>query len=52
VEPLLIRALTPDERGRFHDASRRLPRDARLDLIATALMEAGTERMTRAGAAR
>ncbi len=49
VEPLLARALAPEERGRFHDASRRLPREARLDLIVTALAEAG---LARAGAAR
>lgn len=52
VEPLLIRALTPDERDRFHGASRRLPREARLHLIATALVEAGRARAARAGAAR
>jgi hypothetical protein len=49
VEPLLARALAPEERGRFHDASRRLPREARLDLITTALAEAG---QAPAGAAR
>jgi hypothetical protein len=52
VDPLLARALGPEERERFHDASRRLPREARLDLIAAALVEAGRERLTRAGAAR
>ena len=52
VEPLLARALAPEERARFHEASRRLPREARLDLIATALVEAGTQRMARAGAVR
>ncbi len=49
VEPLLARALAPAERGRFHEASRRLPREARLDLITTALAEAG---LARAGFAR
>jgi hypothetical protein len=49
VEPLLARALAPEERGRFHEASRRLPREARLDLITTALAEAG---LARAGFAR
>ncbi|HUM16420.1 MAG TPA: hypothetical protein VL086_12075 [Candidatus Nitrosotalea sp.] len=52
VEPLLSRALTPAERGRFHEASRQLPRQARLDLITTALVEAGAERMARAGGGR
>lgn len=49
VEPLLARALAPEERGRFHDASRRLPREVRLDLITIALAEAG---LARAGLAR
>jgi hypothetical protein len=49
VAPLLARALGPEERGRCHDASRRLPREARLDRIAAALAEAG---LTRAGSAR
>ena len=52
VEPLLTRALAPVERGRFHDASRRLPREARLDLIATELARAGRERLARVGSAR
>jgi hypothetical protein len=52
VEPLLASALAPAERVRFHEASRRLPREARLDRIAAALVEAGTARMARTGAAR
>ena len=52
VEPLLVRALTPEERARFHDASRRLPREARLDLIARALGDAGRAGEGRARAAR
>jgi hypothetical protein len=52
VEPLLARALTPEERGRFHEASRRLPREARLDLIADALVEAGRARAARTAEAR
>jgi hypothetical protein len=52
VEPLLARALTPEERGRFHEASRRLPREARLDLIADALVEAGRARVSRTAGAR
>jgi hypothetical protein len=52
VEPLLARALAPAERGRFHDASRRLPREARLDIIAAALVEAGSRRAAGSGAVR
>jgi hypothetical protein len=52
VEPLLTRALGPEERARFHDAGRRLPREARFDLIATALADAGRERLAREGAPR
>lgn len=52
VEPLLARALTAEERRRFHEASRRLPREARLDLIGDALAEAGRRRVGGAGARR
>jgi hypothetical protein len=52
VEPLLVRALSPEARARFHEASRRLPREARLDLIATAIAEAGRARVFRTGAVR
>jgi len=52
VEPLLARALSADERERYHAASRRLPREARVDLIAAALVEAGTHRPGRPGASR
>jgi len=50
VEPLLARAATPAERSRFHQASDRLPREARVDVIADALVAAGCARAARAGA--
>jgi hypothetical protein len=50
VEGLLARAGTAVERLRFHEASRRLPREARVDLIADALVEAGARAAARAGA--
>jgi hypothetical protein len=52
VEPLLARALSADERERYHAASRRLPREARVDLIAAALVEAGAHRPGRSGGSR
>lgn len=52
VEALLTRALTPAERARYHDASRRLPREARLDLVAAALVVAGAQQVDRSGAPR
>ena len=51
VEGLLARASTHAERLRFHEASRHLPREARVDVIADALVEAAAQRATRAGAA-
>jgi hypothetical protein len=48
VGALLDRALEPEERARYHAAVRRLPRQARLDLIATALAAAGTHHSARA----
>jgi hypothetical protein len=44
VAPLLARALSPEERSRYHESSRRLPREARSDLIAAALVEAAAAR--------
>jgi hypothetical protein len=52
VAPLLAHALAHAERSRYHEAARRLPREARLDLIAAALAEAGARHAARAGAAR
>ena len=52
VEPLLARALTADERARYHAASRRLPRHTRIDLITTALVDAGSRRRDRSGASQ
>jgi hypothetical protein len=49
---LLDRALGAEERRAFHEASRRLPRDARLDTIVTAVLAAGQRRIARAGALR
>ena len=50
VDGLLARASTHAERLRFHEASRRLPREARVDAIVDALVEGGARRATRAGA--
>jgi hypothetical protein len=52
VEALLTRALSADERERYHAASRRLPREARVDLIAAALVEAGRRRPDRSTVSR
>jgi hypothetical protein len=52
VGPLLERALTPEECRAFHAASRRLPREARFDVIADAVRSAGQARIARAGAGR
>jgi hypothetical protein len=49
VGPMLARALSAEERERYHAASRRLPREARVDLIAAALVEAAARRPGRAG---
>jgi hypothetical protein len=51
VGGLLARASTHAERLRFHEASRHLPREARVDVIADTLVEAAGRRATRAGAA-
>jgi hypothetical protein len=51
VEGLLARASTHAERLRFHEASRLLPREARVDVIADTLVEAGVRRAARAGTA-
>lgn len=50
VGSLLSRTLAPEERRAFHAASLRLPRAARLDLIVETVVEAGRQRMARAGA--
>jgi hypothetical protein len=47
VEPLLARALAPEERTRYHEASRRLPAEARHDLIVEALAEVGAHHAAR-----
>jgi hypothetical protein len=44
VAALLERALAPEERAAFHAASRRLPREARFDLIVNAVRAAGRAR--------
>jgi hypothetical protein len=49
VAPLLSRALTLEERRRFHEASRLLPRESRADVVAAALVAAGRRRMAEAG---
>jgi hypothetical protein len=47
---MLSRALGAGERRAYHEASRRLPRECRLDAIIAALLEAGRRAARRTGA--
>jgi hypothetical protein len=50
VGAMLSRALGAGERRAYHEASRRLPRECRLDAIIAALLEAGRRAARRTGA--